>query len=119
MNLEKDYYIDELTGVYSRKYLHLIASREIERSRRYNEQFSIMILDIDDFKLINDTYGHQRGDSVLALFAATLKSVLRESDSIIRYGGDEFIVIMPRAGITESTKVASRVIEAVKKSKER
>ena len=84
---------DRLTGLYNRACLDLTVSQERKRIKRYGGCFVVTMIDIDNFKQINDTYGHLHGDGILREFAALLKSSVRESDLIYRYGGDEFIIV--------------------------
>jgi diguanylate cyclase (GGDEF)-like protein len=99
---------DALTGVFNRRYLMDQLQRELERAQRYQHPLSMMLCDVDHFKRINDTYGHQAGDDVLVSFAQTLRGALRETDWIARYGGEEFVVVLPETGIEHAHAVAER-----------
>lgn len=88
---------DPLTGVYNRRYLDVTFDRELSRANRDNYPIMIMMMDIDHFKTINDTYGHKAGDQVLITLAGLLLSRFRQNDILCRYGGDEFLVIMPES----------------------
>jgi diguanylate cyclase (GGDEF)-like protein len=108
--------LDPLTEVYNRRYLDLELSREIERSRRFSHSFSILFVDIDNFRVYNDKYGHQSGDKLLKKFAAFLLNSARVMDSVFRYGGDEFIILFPETPKKDAVNLAHRIEEAVKKS---
>ncbi len=112
-----NFYYDELTGLYNRKYLREYAEQEIKRAKRYRSSFSILILDLDNFKEINDTMGHLTGDSALKRFAGVVKEIIRESDIAARYGGDEFVLILPDTSYRGAYRLAERLIERVKEEK--
>ena len=99
---------DALTGAYNRRYLMDQLTRELERSKRYGHPLSLMLCDVDHFKHINDTHGHQIGDEVLIQFANSLKSSLRDTDWVARYGGEEFVVVLPETTIIDASQVAER-----------
>ncbi len=101
--------IDELTGLYNRRALFTRLAEEHSRVERYKENFSLMIFDIDDFKQVNDTYGHQAGDAILKNLAHFLKGNLRTSDFISRFGGEEFIAILPSTGMEKARRVAEKM----------
>lgn len=86
---------DDLTGIYNSRFFHRQLRYEVERAKRYNYPLSLLILDVDDFKLFNDTYGHIEGDKILATLGGILRKSVRESDSACRYGGEEFTMILP------------------------
>ena len=86
---------DFLTGLFNRRYFDTNLSRELRRAARYNKDFSILLVDLDDFKNLNDTHGHLVGDEVLKKFAALLKQMSRAEDIVCRYGGEEFVVLLP------------------------
>ena len=88
--------IDELTGAYNRRFVLDLAHRELERAKRDGGMFSIAILDFDNFKSINDHFGHLAGDQALREVSRICQSNMRESDIFARYGGDEFIFLFPR-----------------------
>ena len=125
--IEKAYYvnalkrvasIDSLTGLYNRRSFQRFLDREIERSKRSGETFTLMMLDIDRFKQINDTYGHAAGDKVLVEFAEILLSSLRNADLVCRYGGDEFIVIMPDVTHEAAEPAKERIIKTLSERNE-
>jgi diguanylate cyclase (GGDEF)-like protein len=100
---------DELTGSHNRRHLMQLIEHEKERSARFGSLFCLCLLDIDYFKRINDTYGHSAGDTVLREFAATVQGRIRESDAFGRYGGEEFLLMLPETTIDEATRLAERV----------
>ena len=102
---------DHLTKLYNRLYLEEEMPKEIERARRYSYPVSLIMFDLDGFKEINDCYGHQMGDEVLKRFADLLRSRIRTTDIPVRYGGEEFIVVLPHTYGEEAYKVAERIRE--------
>jgi len=100
---------DHLTGLYNRLYLEEAGAREIDRAKRYGFPISMIMFDIDNFKQVNDTYGHQTGDRVLVKFASIINSNVRSTDMPVRYGGEEFIVLLPHTYPEEAVKVAERI----------
>ncbi len=104
---------DELTGLYNRRALFEISEREIERSRRFGHTFSLLLMDIDYFKGINDEHGHVTGDEVLQILSEHLRQSLREMDIITRHGGDEFVVILPETSLEKAFEVAERFCNKV------
>jgi diguanylate cyclase (GGDEF)-like protein len=91
-------FTDQATGLYNQRYLWTILERELERARRYSHPCSVAMIDIDWFKQYNDSYGHLRGDAILGETALLLKRKIRNSDTAVRYGGEEFVVVMPETG---------------------
>lgn len=108
---ELEYYSthDPLTGLYNRRYFNDILDYEVGRSERHQHEFSILMLDLDDFKDVNDTYGHPCGDSVLCQVAETMRSVMRKGDLATRIGGDEFAIILVETGLTGAMIVAEKL----------
>ncbi|MCX8024068.1 MAG: diguanylate cyclase [Thermanaerothrix sp.] len=104
---------DELTQVYNRRYALQLAEREIERARRYQRPLAMILADIDHFKLVNDTYGHLAGDEVLRDLAQRCRRQLRDFDVLGRYGGEEFLVVLPEADAEAALGVAERLRRAV------
>ncbi|MES2900114.1 MAG: sensor domain-containing diguanylate cyclase [Pseudomonadota bacterium] len=100
---------DSLTGVYNRRYIDRRLLEEIARARRQAYGMSVMYIDIDHFKLVNDTIGHQGGDEVLREVAARIKAELRLSDALGRFGGEEFVVLLIDADLANATMVAERI----------
>jgi diguanylate cyclase (GGDEF)-like protein len=105
--------IDPLTGAYNRRTFHEIAEREMARARRAGQPLSIVMLDIDNFRAVNDKHGHKVGDEVLARFADVVRSALRKEDMIVRYGGEEFVVLLPEVPGPGAVVVAGRIRRAV------
>jgi len=103
------YITDQLTGLYNRYKLDEIFSKEITRSQRYKNSFGIIIVDIDNFKSINDNYGHLIGDKVLVEIATVLKTSIRDTDAVGRWGGEEFLIICPEANENGSTVIAQKI----------
>ena len=103
---------DPLTNVYNRRYFNQVIEREIGRSKRYDHPIGFLMIDIDDFKHINDTYGHQTGDLVLKAVADLLVEQVRDTDLVVRYGGDEFLLVLIETN-GETEKVMERIQEAI------
>ncbi len=101
--------IDDLTGLFSRRYLLDLATREFNRAQRYNRPLSVIVLDLDSFRRINETYGMAVGDQVLRVVAERCKANIREVDVLGRYGGEEFAIISPEAGPEEAQLIAERL----------
>lgn len=107
---------DGLTGAYSHAYLHEALSIELERARREGHPLSILMLDLDDFKKLNDGHGHLFGDRVLKELTETASMSIRQEDILGRYGGEEFLVIMPGADAGVAAQVAERVRAAFERA---
>lgn len=106
---------DELTQVYNRRYLQNRLQEEISRGRRSGSRFSVALLDVDSFKQINDAYGHAVGDETLQCIVARMKKNIRTSDIICRYGGDEFVLILPDTLLEVANLVLQRLRESIAK----
>ena len=104
---------DDLTGLPNRRALFETLAREIVRARRRDGKLCVAFTDLDRFKLVNDRLGHQVGDSVLREAGAALTSGLRAYDAVARYGGDEFVLVLPETGVWEGHAVAERVRESI------
>ncbi|GEM_PF-327339 len=100
---------DALTGLWNRRYLDQALSAEVERSRRYGMELSVLLFDIDHFKKFNDTYGHDQGDRVLKAVAEATQVTVRQVDVACRYGGEEFVVILPGTAIDGALEIAERL----------
>jgi diguanylate cyclase (GGDEF)-like protein/PAS domain S-box-containing protein len=105
---------DALTGLYNRAFFNRAFEKEIEHADRYRGDLSLVIFDLDHFKVINDTFGHQIGDEVLKQTAKIAGGLLRQSDILVRWGGEEFAVLMPDTSLTAAAVVAERIREALK-----
>jgi diguanylate cyclase (GGDEF)-like protein len=104
---------DDLTGLLNRRALIERLGDEVLRSRRYRADLALIICDIDYFKEINDTYGHDAGDKVLRIISTVIKELLRQTDMIGRYGGDEFLLILPETSLEGAKEIAERIQHAV------
>jgi len=104
---------DSLTGLYNARFFYNALNSEISRTERYSTPFSLLIFDVDNFKRLNDTYGHQAGDEVLQALSAILGATVRKSDMAARYGGEEFVAILPNTMKDEAFNLAVRIKEAV------
>ena len=104
---------DELTGLFNRRYLFREAVKEVYKASRYGHALSVAIMDIDHFKSINDTYGHDVGDLVLKEVATHCREALRKSDILCRYGGEEFVVVLPGTDLDNAFRVAERLRETI------
>ncbi|MBU1077116.1 MAG: GGDEF domain-containing protein [Spirochaetes bacterium] len=108
--LKKTSITDPLTNAYNYRYLVSYISKEIKRSERFDQKFSLLLFDIDDFKKINDKYGHQKGDEVLTKLIKYLRGISREIDVISRYGGDEFIIVASNTDKENAVKFGKKIL---------
>jgi diguanylate cyclase (GGDEF)-like protein len=106
--------IDPLTGISNRRYFDIRFKEEFERAKRYLLTFSLAIIDVDDFKLFNDTEGHLAGDDVLREIGSIISGIIRVNDSLARFGGEEFAVIIPQTSKSETFRIADRIREKIK-----
>lgn len=104
---------DPLTGLYNRRFFQEFINKEVERARRYFHPIAFAMMDINNFKKVNDRYSHMVGDEVLKDLSQLLSDHIRESDILVRYGGDEFLLVMPETN-GESTTVVKRIISKLK-----
>ena len=104
---------DSLTGVASRRAFSEAAEAEMQRALRYRSELSLLMMDLDHFKVVNDTHGHVTGDAVLVSFAQTVQQLVRKVDLVARLGGEEFVVLLPNITAEQATALAERIREAV------
>jgi diguanylate cyclase (GGDEF)-like protein len=107
---------DGLTGLANHRTFYEILEQELWRSRRYGEQISLIMVDIDNLKLVNDHYGHRAGDRVLKEVSKRIKDAIRQIDTAARYGGDEFAIILPNTSLSDAIVVAERMVSVVAES---
>jgi diguanylate cyclase (GGDEF)-like protein len=105
--------VDSLTGVYNRHSFNENLRDEVRRSREHGRPLSVLLIDVDDFKFCNDTYGHLYGDQVLQKIAQVLGASLRKVDVLARFGGDEFVVLLPETDLPSAQLIADRLEHAV------
>ncbi len=107
--LKRDSITDPLLGIFNRRYLDKRLSEEISQAQKYQHPLSLFIIDIDHFKKVNDTYGHQVGDQALQHIAKLVKNAIRDFDIVARYGGEELVVILPKTEPCDGHKLAERL----------
>ncbi len=108
--LEHLAHYDPLTNALNRRQMNHICTTELERSRRHSRSMALLMMDLDHFKAINDTYGHQAGDQVLVNFTQQVSALLRQADQLGRFGGEEFVVLLPETSLDEALLVAGRIL---------
>jgi diguanylate cyclase (GGDEF)-like protein len=108
--------IDPLTGIYNRRQFETLAHAELARAQRYMRPLSVLMIDIDFFKRVNDTFGHEMGDWVLKMVATTINSAKRDPDVAARIGGEEFALLLPETALDAARLVAERIRELVRKN---
>jgi diguanylate cyclase (GGDEF)-like protein len=113
-HLEHQALVDSLTGLFNRGAFERKMEEEFERAQRYHHPLSVLLLDVDNFKVVNDTYGHHWGDEVLKKIAELLKSKTRRSDYPARYGGEEFVLILPETDLESALNVEAKVRAEIK-----
>lgn len=104
---------DGLTGTWNLRYFKMQVEREIERSARFHRPISLLMIDIDDFKVVNDSYGHQRGNAVLIDLVSRIRFTIREIDVLARWGGEEFVVILPETDASGGMLTAEKIRSVV------
>ncbi len=107
---------DGLTGIYNRRYLDEVLRREVERAKRYNQPLSLLMIDLDNFKKYNDTYGHVAGDELLKKTANFLVEAIRSVDMVFRYGGEEFTIFLPNTLKQGGVEVAKRIVNLARQN---
>ena len=107
---------DDLTKLHNARFLRQYLLSEIKRARRYGSSVSALFLDLDDFKQINDVNGHLVGSHVLMEMATIILSSVRDTDVVARYGGDEFVIVLPETGIDQASTVADRIRKQIQKN---
>jgi len=107
--LEELSIIDDLTQMHNRRYINRKLEEEVERSKRYCNQLSLAFFDIDHFKMVNDNYGHQKGDEILVAVAEKIKSIERKTDHSSRFGGEEFMLVLPETSVEDARVVCERI----------
>lgn len=115
--LKQESITDALTGLRNRRYFDQRISEEVARSTRYKLPLTLMLIDVDHFKKINDTYGHTVGDEVLQTLSKIIQNVVRDSDIVARYGGEEIVIITPNTTKEEAAILAERLREKVEQTK--
>lgn len=105
---------DELTGVYNRRHFHQVLRHEIKRAERFDRDVSLLMIDMDHFKTFNDTYGHLKGDEILKCLTKLLEENVREVDLIARFGGEEFVIILPSTSLKDAIQVANKLRKIVR-----
>lgn len=114
-NLDRDAHTDRLTGVYNRRASEQLLAHAVSEASQGEHSLAVLLLDIDHFKSINDTFGHPQGDVVLQRVSGVIQSTVRDGDSAGRWGGEEFVCVLPDASLDVAHKVAERICEAVRR----
>ena len=115
--LDRLAHTDALTGLRNRRYLEQELERHVELYKRYKHPFAVLMLDLDSLKLVNDTFGHAAGDEALKHLASVMRAAIRDTDIPCRYGGDEFIILMPEADKNAIQAVGRRIAETISKTR--
>lgn len=115
MAIKEESLIDPLTGLYNRRFFTKMLGKELLRAKRFKHPLSVILLDIDHFKRYNDKYGHKVGDKVLKAVAGILRRSVRKVDTVFRYGGEEFAIVVPETNFNDVSKLAERVRSNVEK----
>src|SRR5690606_3512730 len=107
---------DELTSLLNRRGFAIVAAKMLGQTSRHNRELSVLMIDSDNLKQINDKHGHKAGDNLLLTLVRIIQGQLRETDVLARYGGDEFVVLLPEAGATGAFEVAERIRESISRA---
>ena len=116
--LQKMATLDGLTEIYNRRYFFELAEIELRRTRRYQKNLSLVMLDIDNFKRVNDEFGHSYGDKVLQKISQCMREEMRDLDLVGRYGGEEFIILLPETSLEDALEAAERLRKAIEGNSE-
>lgn len=108
-------YKDELTDIFNRRYFNQRLKMEVKRAERYKRNLSLLMIDIDDFKQVNDQYGHLKGDEVLSTIAKLLQANIRKADILARFGGEEFVILLPEIDAQNASVVAEKLRHQIEK----
>jgi two-component system cell cycle response regulator len=106
---------DGLTGLWNYRYFTMTVSKEIERAARFSRPLALVMLDLDHFKGVNDTFGHQRGDTVLIELAGRIRAEVRDVDTVARYGGEEIVVVLPETDEAGAAQLVERICNSVRR----
>jgi diguanylate cyclase (GGDEF)-like protein len=115
--LDRLAHTDTLTGLHNRRYMEQELDRHVELYKRYHHPFAVLMLDLDSLKLVNDTFGHAAGDEALRHLASAMRANIRDTDIPCRYGGDEFIILMPEADVNAIATVGRRISDSISKAR--
>jgi diguanylate cyclase (GGDEF)-like protein len=115
--LDRLAHTDPLTGLHNRRFMEQELDRHVELYKRYHHPFAVVMLDLDSLKLVNDTFGHAAGDEALKHLAMAMRASIRDTDIPCRYGGDEFVILMPEADRNAIQAVGKRIAESIAKSR--
>ena len=108
-------FVDDLTELYNRRYLYQYLPSELKAVQRLDKELSLFMIDVDNFKQVNDAYGHLCGDKILVEIAEILRKSFRQGDTVIRYAGDEFVAILPGAKEEIAINIAKRIVDLLEK----